>query len=286
MRPLTTVSEAVKVSATAAAQRSAAERVRMDVLEWTPALRKRYAEMMHTARYNLNGSHDNAIAEALALARLFPGSHTVLPERELLRCQGFGQELCGTPDGAVILASGGMAAVQVVRAAAPRGPEGVAALLRVSLGKVHKSLRWLLESGLGASVCSFAIAIWLPRRLSCKALAALRGALCACAGWLALDPRFEVVLLVPPPRFRTAIFTREFGKVHARAAVVAAAVETTQQQRPDAHADGQGGGAARRAMVSDICAFSDAWRSGGGGAATAATETDIGMLADIMAAED
>jgi len=184
--------------------------VRMDVVRWDAGTRARFARMIECARYNLNGSADNAFAEALALAHLHRHGD-VVPERDLLRCAGFGAQVPGTPDGAVVLAHGQMAAVQVVRAPAPRGARGVAALMRVCLAKVHRSLRWLLESGLGTGVCAFTIACWLPRRLSNRALAALRAGFAQCAA--AIDPRFEIVLLAPPADARARIFPPLFGEL-------------------------------------------------------------------------
>ena len=77
----------------------------------------RFVELMHTARYSLNSSNDNAVSEALALAMCLPEGE-VMPERDLLRIHGFNNNHApGTPDGAIILLSGGMHAVQAL---APR----------------------------------------------------------------------------------------------------------------------------------------------------------------------
>lgn len=117
----------------------------------------------------------------------------------------------GTPDGAVVLSTGGLAATQVVRAGECRGWGGLKKLLHTLLVKIYKSLCWLQNSGsIGASVCTFAIACWIPRRLSRKAMSVLKGMLRK-SGAGDIDGRFELILLVPPSEeWRRAIFTPKF----------------------------------------------------------------------------
>ena len=166
---------------------------------------------MKTARYNLNGGPGNACAEVLALSLIYQ-SGQVLAERDLVSFSGI--DMCpGTPDGAVVLSCGGMCACQVVRAGVPKGHGGVKALLRTLLVKVYKSLCWLLNSGVGDSVCSFVIAAWVPQRLSTKALACLRGLLQQMGD---IDRRFEVALLVPPKDVRSVIFPKAFGSCRVK----------------------------------------------------------------------
>ena len=106
---LTTITAAIRAAAVeqrgAFSARSAAKRatlraettgrgsdlVRMDVVRWDAGTRARFARMIECARYNLNGSADNAFAEALALAHLHRHGD-VVPERDLLRCAGFGAQ--------------------------------------------------------------------------------------------------------------------------------------------------------------------------------------------------
>lgn len=164
---------------------------------------------MKCAAYNLNCGADNAISEALALAYLYH-SGPVLPERDLLRCAGFGFDIPGTPDGAIVLCNGRMAAVQVVRASTPRGNDGIGTILSVFIAKVYKSLKWLTLSGLGDGIVMFTIALWIPRRLSAKAFSSLRNKFSKYAH--AIDTRFNFVLLVPPcSEFRSIIFPPKFG---------------------------------------------------------------------------
>ena len=176
-------------------------------VEVTSKLKARYMELLETARYNLNGAPDNAVAEALALAAIYKKGH-VLAERDLVRCSGYGDMVPGTPDGATVLSSGGLAATQVVRAGRTRGRGAVRALLETLLIKVYKSLRWLTDSGIGDTVCSFLIAAWVPSRLSTKAIASLKSMLRRVGD---IDRRFEVVLLVPPKHVRAEIFPPKFG---------------------------------------------------------------------------
>lgn len=184
------------------------------LVKWTPELTKRFHDMMKCAAYNLNGGADNAVSEALALAFLHR-SGTNIPERDLLRCAGFGFDIPGTPDGAILLSHGRMAAVQVVRAAMPKGKNGVGLILSAFIVKVYKSLEWLVRSGLGDGVVTFTIALWIPRRLSGKAFSSLRNKLQSYA--YAIDPRFKFVLLVPPcSNIRSIIFPPKFGD-HASA---------------------------------------------------------------------
>mmetsp|Transcript_4143 Transcript_4143/g.4855 ORF Transcript_4143/g.4855 Transcript_4143/m.4855 type:complete len:302 (-) Transcript_4143:125-1030(-) len=179
------------------------------LVKWTPDLTKRFHDMMKCAAYNLNGGADNAVSEALALAFLHR-SGTNIPERDLLRCAGFGFDIPGTPDGAIVLSHGRMAAVQVVRAGMPKGKNGIGLILSAFIVKVYKSLEWLVRSGLGDGVVTFTIALWIPRRLSGKAFSSLRNKLQSYA--YAIDPRFKFVLLVPPcSNMRSIIFPPKFG---------------------------------------------------------------------------
>ena len=181
--------------------------VEVPELSAAPALRLRFAGLMEGCRYNLNGAADNAVAEALALAVVYPQG-SVLAERELVTVSGLGDLVPGTPDGATALACGGMAACQVVRHGALAGQGGAKRLLHTLLVKVYKSLRWLAESGQGAAVGSFAIACWVPGRLSTKAIKSLNRMLHAVGD---IDSRFEILLLAPPPSMRRAIFPVGFG---------------------------------------------------------------------------
>jgi hypothetical protein len=175
------------------------------------ALESRYNILTETSKFNLNGSKDNACAEALALA-VVHGKGDVLAERELVRVSGMGDMIPGTPDGAVILSTGGMAATQVVRAGESRGRNGLKRLVRTLLIKVYKSLCWLSNTGsLGESVCNFVIACWIPRRLSTKAIRCLQEMLRKAGD---IDHRFEVLLLVPPSgSWREHIFPKKFGSL-------------------------------------------------------------------------
>ena len=269
---LSSISEAVAAterkarSSAGGARQGGRQVLRQEILRWSAALRTDYSRMMKTARYNLNGNADNAVAEALALAHLYAAASGVMAEREMLRCDGCGVQVPGTPDGAVLLAAGRMAAVQVVRALAPRGRAGVSALQYCTLTKVRKSLEWILASGLGDPVVLFQIAVWIPRRLSARALEALRRGLSS--EWL--DPRFEVVLLVPPRGLRAIIFPPQFGEgrgdaeacrveLKAKAALVAAGGE----------------------LSSDIRSMCRAWALGG--AARHDNDADMGIMAEILA---
>lgn len=162
---------------------------------------------MTTSSYNLNGSYNNALAEALALAVVYKNGH-VLAERELVRVSGMNM-IAGTPDGAVLLSSGGMVATQVVRVSSPRGHGGVKNVLKTLLVKIFKSLVWLLNSGMGQTVSSFIIAAWVPMNLSCKATVALNRLLQSKVG---IDSRFQILLLVPPSDMRAALFPKNFEK--------------------------------------------------------------------------
>lgn len=274
---MTTITAAIRATATERALASAPKKrllkrraapvatdcaeapLRMDLVRWDAATRARFASMIGKARYNLNGAADNAVAEALALAHLYRHGD-VVPEREMLRCAGIGEHLAGTPDGAVVLAPGRMAAAQVVRTRAPRGARGVGALLRVCLAKVHRSLRWLVASGLGDDVCAFTIAVWLPRRLSNRALAATHVRLRAVARWL--DPRFDFVLLVPPPDARARIFPPNFGASR------------------DGDAADEADDEALRELAREIRGYCEAWRKS---AALCADDADpLGFLVDLL----
>jgi hypothetical protein len=179
----------------------------IEKVKWDKSLSLRFHDLMETTRYNLNGSRDNAVAEALALAVIYKNGQ-VLAERDLVRCSGV-EMIAGTPDGAVLLSSGGMVATQVVRIGKPRGRGGVKDVLKKLLIKVFKSLCWLVNSGLGHTVSSFIIAAWIPKALSLKATNALNRLLQSKVG---IDNRFEIVLLVPPPDMREALFPKAFGK--------------------------------------------------------------------------
>ena len=178
----------------------------------------RARELLARERFNLNSGYDCAVSESVALASLLP-SGVVLAERDLLFRVGWGHYASGTPDGAVLLAGGGMHAVQVVRAGVGDGAAGgrgqcCAALLRVLLEKVVKSSSWLLEnSALGGGVVVFTVACWVPHALSKTTRTALRRALKRSAR----DPRFEFELLVPANRsLRRAVFPALFGSVVSR----------------------------------------------------------------------
>jgi hypothetical protein len=185
--------------------------LRMIEAKWTTGLRARFEGLMQAGRYNLNSGPGNACAEALALSLIYRRGD-VLAERDLVTYSGIDM-LPGTPDGAVTLSSGGMCACQVVRAGAPTGHGGVKILLRTLLVKVYKSLCWLLNSGMGDTVCSFVIAAWIPQRLSNKALASLRGLLRRVGD---IDRRFEIALMIPPPNARPLIFPKGFGSCRAK----------------------------------------------------------------------
>ncbi len=58
-------------------------------VKYNRALEKRFKLLMDAERFNLNGSKDNAIAEALALSIIYATGH-VLAERELVRVSGIG----------------------------------------------------------------------------------------------------------------------------------------------------------------------------------------------------
>jgi hypothetical protein len=175
-------------------------------VKWTPSLKNRFETMMQATRYNLNSGPGNACAEALALSVIYRRGN-VLAERDLVTYSGLDMQ-AGTPDGAITLSSGGLCACQVVRARAPSGYGGVRTLLRTLLVKIYKSLRWLVNCGMGEKVCSFIIAAWIPNRLSTKALASLRSLLGRIVG---IDHRFEIVLLVSPKNVRNLIFPDRFG---------------------------------------------------------------------------
>ena len=169
----------------------------------------RCRELRARERFSLNSSEDNAVSESVALASLLPDGE-VLAERDLVVRVGWGDDAPGTPDGAAFLACGGMHAVQVVRAD-PGGRAGApAALLRVVLEKVVKSLGWLLESSsVGRGIVVFTIAVWVPRAVPKRQRAALRRALRRAGS---VDARFEFELLVPATRaLRASIFPALFG---------------------------------------------------------------------------
>lgn len=183
-------------------------------VKMTQKLSTRYDLMKETSRFNLNGNKDNAVSEALALA-VVHSKGEVLAERELVRVSNVGDIVPGTPDGAVVLSTGGMAATQVVRAGDSRGRNGLKHLVHTLLIKVYKSLCWLNKTGpLGESVCNFVIACWIPRRLSTKCLLALKEMLRRAGD---IDGRFEILLLVPPNcAWRREIFPAKFGSHSAK----------------------------------------------------------------------
>jgi hypothetical protein len=229
----------------------------IEVVKWNPGLRKRFDDLMVTARYNLNGSRDNALAEALALAVVYRhGGQQVLAERELVRVSGMNM-IAGTPDGAVILSSGGMVATQVVRVNSPKGHGGVKHVLKALLVKIFKSLYWLLNSGMGHTVSSFIIAAWMPMNLSYKAAVALNRLLQSKVG---IDSRFEIVLLVPPADMRAVFFPKYFGKQGTDE------VETTIVQAG--------------ALMKSICSFTEQC------AVSAEGDVDLGFLAELLLADD
>lgn len=229
----------------------------IEVVKWNGRLRKRFQDLMVTARYNLNGSHDNALAEALALAVVYKNGGQVLAERELVRVNGMDM-IAGTPDGAVVLSCGGMIATQVVRISSPRGHGGVRHILKALLVKVFKSLCWLLHSGVGHTVSSFIIAAWVPMNLSSKATVALNRLLRSNVG---IDSRFSIVLLVPPSDIRAVIFPKEFGKQECNADTEEASIV-------------QGG-----ALMKSICCFTKQCAVNTDG------EVDLGFLADLLLAD-
>lgn len=181
----------------------------VEEVKLTRVLEARYNLLQKTARFNLNGNTDNAIAEALALSVIHTKGQ-VLAERELVHVSGIGDMIPGTPDGAVVLSTGGMAATQVVRAGDSRGRNGLKRLVHTLLVKVYKSLCWLNSTGsLGESVCTFVIACWIPHRLSTKCVLALKEMLRRAGD---IDGRFEVLLLVPPQgTWKKDIFPAKFG---------------------------------------------------------------------------
>lgn len=227
----------------------------IEVVKWNGRLRKRFQDLMITARYNLNGSHDNALAEALALAVVYKNGGQVLAERELVRVNGMDM-VAGTPDGAVVLSCGGMVATQVVRVSSPKGHGGVKHVLKALLVKVFKSLCWLLHSGMGHTVSSFIIAAWVPMNLSSKATVALNRLLQSKVG---IDNRFSIVLLVPPSDIRVVIFPKQFGK---------------QEEGYEETSIVQGG-----ALMKSICSFTEQCAMNTEG------EVDLGFLAELLLAD-
>mmetsp|Transcript_13127 Transcript_13127/g.15656 ORF Transcript_13127/g.15656 Transcript_13127/m.15656 type:complete len:260 (+) Transcript_13127:103-882(+) len=233
----------------------------IEKVKWDARLQDRFEDLMSTTRYNLNGAYDNAIAEALALAVVYKNGQ-VLAERDLVRCSGVDM-IAGTPDGAVLLSSGGMIATQVVRIGNPKGHGGVKEILKKLLIKVFKSLCWLMNSGLGHTVSSFIIAAWIPKNLSRKAASALNRLLKTKLG---IDGRFELVLLVPPSAdMRQQIFPKSFG------------------HREDAEEKPIIKGANLMNTIcsySALCAYSDQCQSVNNDG-----EVDLGFLADLFLAD-
>ena len=176
----------------------------------------RCEELLAQERHSLNSDASCAVSETVALAHLLPETSAVVAERDLVVRVGLGCEAPGTPDGAAYLACGGMHAVQVVRADVGCERRGrCARLLRVFLAKVVKSTAWLLASSVGDGIVVFTIAMWVPRALERRTLAALRRALRRSP---AVDARFEFELLAPATRrLRDAVFPELFGTCVRRA---------------------------------------------------------------------
>ena len=167
--------------------------------------------MIECARYNLNGSADNAFAEALALAHLHRHGD-VVPERDLLRCAGFRSASSGHARRARSCSRTGRwrrfrSCARPRRAARAASARSCACASRRFTARCDGCSRagWAPACARSRSAC------WLPRKLSNRALAALRARLSQCAA--AIDPRFEIVLLAPPADARARIFPPLFGEL-------------------------------------------------------------------------
>jgi len=200
-------------------------RVSLDMVEYTAAESNLISHLLTKQQGSLNISDSNHYAEVAAVVRALSMNrrrlidhNDITLETNMVQYNTSGNQLCGTPDGALINSETGMIdAVQVSRCGACKGRQGVIQTARMFIDKLRKSCSWVVGTGNFTKVLSFTIALWIPRKMSRKSVSALSYFLASkVTPALIAGEVFRCVLLVPPKCTIPLVFPPRFGEVRHR----------------------------------------------------------------------